>query len=338
MFFSIIIPLYNRPVEIKELLASLTEQDYQDFEVIIVEDGSSKPAEDIVARFKDKLDVHYFFKENEGQGFARNYGFERAKGDFFIVFDSDIIVPNNYLNLVLQGLERDRWDAFGGPDAAHASFTPIQKAISYSMTSPFTTGGIRGNKKHVGQFHPRSFNLGISRAVWEKTQGFKLSRRSEDIEFSIRMINEGFKVGLIPEAFVYHKRRANFNQFYKQTFNFGKGRIAIWQRYPAELKPVHALPAVFAIAVFGLIMVNAVNLLTMNEINMLNVLGWIGNSFMFIYTILLFIHALIVCRSIKVAFLAVIAAYTQLIAYGLGFLSEYFNVTLSNKSKKKLTV
>ncbi len=291
-----------------------------------------------MARFKDKLDVHYFFKENEGQGFARNYGFERAKGDFFIVFDSDIIVPNNYLNLVLQGLERDRWDAFGGPDAAHASFTPIQKAISYSMTSPFTTGGIRGNKKHVGQFHPRSFNLGISRAVWEKTQGFKLSRRSEDIEFSIRMINEGFKVGLIPEAFVYHKRRANFNQFYKQTFNFGKGRIAIWQRYPAELKPVHALPAVFAIAVFGLIMVNAVNLLTMNEINMLNVLGWIGNSFMFIYTILLFIHALIVCRSIKVAFLAVIAAYTQLIAYGLGFLSEYFNVTLSNKSKKKLTV
>ena len=146
MFFSIIIPLYNRPVEIKELLMSLTEQEYKSFEVIIVEDGSSRPSEDIVAKFKDSLDVHYFYKENEGQGFARNYGFERAKGDFFIVFDSDIIVPTDYFKNVMIGLERDHWDAFGGPDAAHKSFTAIQKAISYSMTSPFTTGGIRGNK------------------------------------------------------------------------------------------------------------------------------------------------------------------------------------------------
>ncbi|MCT1523989.1 glycosyltransferase [Sphingobacterium hotanense] len=338
MFFSIIIPLYNRPVEIKELLASLTEQEYKNFEVIIVEDGSSRPSEDIVTRFEDTLDVHYFYKENEGQGFARNYGFERAKGDFFIVFDSDIIVPTDYFKNVLIGLQRDNWDAFGGPDAAHKSFTAIQKAISYSMTSPFTTGGIRGNKKHVGQFHPRSFNLGISRAVWEKTHGFKLSRRSEDIEFSIRMINEGFKVGLIPEAFVYHKRRANFQQFYRQTYNFGKGRIDIWQRYPSELKTVHALPAVFTIGVFGLIMVNAINLLTMNEMAVFNWLGWIGNTFMFLYTLMLFLHALFVCKSLKVAFLAVIAAYTQLIAYGLGFMTEYSNVKLFNKSKKKLTV
>lgn len=335
MFFSIIVPLYNRPVEIKEMLSSLLDQTYKEFEVIIVEDGSKNKAEHIVDKFKDRLDIQYFFKENEGQGFARNYGFERAKGDFFIVFDSDIIVPEDYLLKVIEGIEKDKLDAFGGPDAAHSSFTAIQKAISYSMTSPFTTGGIRGNKKHVGQFHPRSFNLGISRAVWEKTGGFKLSRRSEDIEFSIRMINAGFKVGLIPDAFVYHKRRTSFAQFYKQTYNFGKGRIDIYCLYPKELKPVHALPAVFVLGLAFLLMIDVINLLTMDEIYFLHILGLIGNSFLAIYTILLFLHALVSTKSLKVAFLSVIAAYTQLIAYGSGFLSQYAQKFITNKKASK---
>ncbi|MGX1752318.1 glycosyltransferase [Sphingobacterium mizutaii] len=335
MFFSIIVPLYNRPVEIKEMLSSLLDQTYKEFEVIIVEDGSKNKAEHIVDKFKDRLDIQYFFKENEGQGFARNYGFERAKGDFFIVFDSDIIVPEDYLLKVIEGIEKDKLDAFGGPDAAHSSFTAIQKAISYSMTSPFTTGGIRGNKKHVGQFHPRSFNLGISRAVWEKTGGFKLSRRSEDIEFSIRMINSGFKVGLIPDAFVYHKRRTSFAQFYKQTYNFGKGRIDIYCLYPKELKPVHALPAVFVLGLAFLLMIDVINLLTMDEIYFLHILGLIGNSFLAIYTILLFLHALVSTKSLKVAFLSVIAAYTQLIAYGSGFLSQYAQKFITNKKASK---
>ncbi|WP_185217082.1 MULTISPECIES: glycosyltransferase [Sphingobacterium] len=335
MFFSIIVPLYNRPVEIKEMLSSLLDQTYKEFEVIIVEDGSKNNAEHIVDKFKDRLDIQYFFKENEGQGFARNYGFERAKGDFFIVFDSDIIVPEDYLLKVIEGIEKDKLDAFGGPDAAHSSFTAIQKAISYSMTSPFTTGGIRGNKKHVGQFHPRSFNLGISRAVWEKTGGFKLSRRSEDIEFSIRMINSGFKVGLIPDAFVYHKRRTSFAQFYKQTYNFGKGRIDIYCLYPKELKPVHALPAVFVLGLAFLLMIDVINLLTMDEIYFLHILGLIGNSFLAIYTILLFLHALVSTKSLKVAFLSVIAAYTQLIAYGSGFLSQYAQKFITNKKASK---
>lgn len=335
MFFSIIVPLYNRPVEIKEMLSSLLDQTYKEFEVIIVEDGSKNKAEHIVDKFKDQLDIQYFFKENEGQGFARNYGFERAKGDFFIVFDSDIIVPEDYLLKVIEGIEKDKLDAFGGPDAAHSSFTAIQKAISYSMTSPFTTGGIRGNKKHVGQFHPRSFNLGVSREVWEKTGGFKLSRRSEDIEFSIRMINAGFKVGLIPEAFVYHKRRTSFAQFYKQTYNFGKGRIDIYCLYPKELKPVHALPAVFVLGLAFLLMIDVINLLTMDEIYFLHILGLIGNSFLAIYTILLFLHALVSTKSLKVAFLSVIAAYTQLIAYGSGFLSQYAHKFITNKKPDK---
>ena len=203
------------------------------------------------------------------------------------------------------------------------------------MTSPFTTGGIRGNKKHVGQFHPRSFNLGISREVWQKTGGFKLSRRSEDIEFSIRMINSGFKVGLISDAFVYHKRRTSFAQFYTQTYNFGKGRIDIYCLYPEELKPVHALPAVFVLGLVCLLMINVINLLTMDEIYFLHILGWIGNSVLGLYTILLFLHALITNKNLKVALLSVIAAFTQLLSYGTGFLSQYASYFITNKKKVK---
>src|SRR5690606_14228193 len=313
MFFSIVIPLYNRPQEIDELLASLTLQQYTSFEVIVVEDGSDKGARHVVESYHDRLDICYFEKHNEGQGFARNYGFDRTKGDYFIVFDSDIIVPPNYLQKVAAGISRDNWDAFGGPDAAHHSFTAIQKAISYAMTSPFTTGGIRGNKKHVGQFHPRSFNMGLSRKVYEQTGGFKLSRRSEDIEFSIRMIQQGFRVGLIPEAFVYHKRRATFTQFFTQTYGFGKGRIDIYQLVPNELKLVHALPAFFVIGLVCLLLLNPV----------LPTWSGIGNRLLFLYTFLLFLHAWFVTRSIQVAGLAVLAAYTQLIAYGLGFIRHY---------------
>lgn len=335
MFFSIIIPLYNRPDEIKELLHSLLSQTYQDFEVIIVEDGSTRPAKHIIERYADRLDVKYFFKENEGQGMARNYGFERAKGDFFIVFDSDILVPADYLQKVKDAIARNGWDAFGGPDAAHESFTPIQKAISYSMTSPFTTGGIRGNKKHVGQFHPRSFNMGISREVYEKTGGYKLSRRSEDIEFSIRMIQSGFKVGLIPEAFVYHKRRTSFSQFYKQTNAFGKGRIDISILYPSELKLVHMLPASFTVGLITLIVLNIINFMIFPDVVWLQFLVRVGNLFIISYTLLLLVHAILTTKSLKVGVYGVVAAYTQLIAYGTGFLTNYVDRIWLKKDTSK---
>ncbi len=331
MFFSVIIPLYNRPQEIDELLYSLTLQEYTDFEVIVVEDGSSVPAREIVERYQDKLSVFYYSKENEGQGFARNYGFERAKGDYFIVFDSDIIVPPGYFRRVTEGLARDHWDAFGGPDAAHPSFTAIQKAISYSMTSPFTTGGIRGNKKHVGVFHPRSFNMGLSRAVYEKTKGFKLARRSEDIEFSIRMLSSGFRVGLIPEAFVYHKRRANFFQFFKQTNFFGKGRIDIYRLFPQELKPVHALPSVFTLGLLLLVLLNLLLCIFGTTCSFIYVLTSIGNLLLSLYTVLLLVHACFRTKSIRIGLLSVVAAYTQLIAYGTGFLGSYVHKVLLKK-------
>lgn len=323
MFFSIVIPLYNRPQEIDELLESLTQQQYGSFEVIVIEDGSFKPAKDVVMRYQDRLDVHYFKKENEGQGFARNYGFARAKGDYFIAFDSDILVPEDYLLKVAAGIQRDGWDAFGGPDAAHPSFTNIQKAISYSMTSPFTTGGIRGNKKHLGEFHPRSFNMGISRNVYEQTNGFRLSRRSEDIELSIRMIAQGFRVGLIPEAFVYHKRRATFEEFFKQTHSFGKGRIDIYKLFPRELKFVHALPAVFVVGLLGLVLLNLIHWASWGKLPILALVCTVGNSVLVLYTVLLFLHAWAHTKNIRVAGLSVVSAYTQLIAYGAGFINNY---------------
>lgn len=312
MFFSIIIPLYNRPQEIKELLDSLILQTYRNFEVLVIEDGSVNDAEAIVNTFTDKLNLRYFKKQNEGQGFTRNFGFERAKGDYFVIFDSDCLIPPAYLQIVNDSLTANYLDAYGGPDGAHESFTPTQKAISYSMTSPFTTGGIRGNKKGIGQFHPRSFNMGVSRQAWEKAGGFIITRLGEDIEYSIRIHSLGFKIGLIPDAIVYHKRRTNFYQFYKQLHFFGRARINISTFFPQELKLVHFFPAAFTLGVILTIILNIFG----------SVLAPIGNFILLILTLLIFFHAWWKNKSLKIALLSIVAAFTQLIAYGLGFIQE----------------
>ncbi|WP_295767249.1 glycosyltransferase [uncultured Mucilaginibacter sp.] len=314
MFFSIIIPLYNRPQEIKELLESLTKQTYLQFEVLVIEDGSKNDAKDIVAAFANRLDLHYFYKPNDGQGFSRNYGFERAKGNYFIIFDSDCLIPPDYLEVVYHRLSNDYLDAYGGPDDAHSSFTAMQKAISYSMTSPFTTGGIRGNKKGIGQFHPRSFNMGVSREVWETVGGFIITRLGEDIEYSIRIHTSGFKIGLIPEAKVYHKRRTSYLQFYKQLHFFGRARINISKFFPQELKLVHFFPAVFTL---GLLFTLVFNVLGWR-------IAWLANSVLIIFILLIFFHSLIKNKSLKVAFLSIGAAFIQLIAYGLGFMQDFW--------------
>jgi glycosyltransferase involved in cell wall biosynthesis len=314
MFFSIIIPLYNRPQEIAELLDTLTRQTYTRFEVLVIEDGSVKDAKAIVESFADRLDIKYFVKPNTGQGFTRNFGFEHAMGDYFIVFDSDCLIPAHYLEIVAHHLNDDYLDAYGGPDDAHPSFNPIQKAISYSMTSPFTTGGIRGNKKGIGQFHPRSFNMGISRKVWETAGGFIITRLGEDIEYSIRIHSLGFKIGLIPDAIVYHKRRTNFIKFYKQLHFFGRARINIYKFFPNQLKAVHFFPAVFTL--FLLFAVIA------------NIARWqiavLCNYLLLIYVLLIFFHSWWKNKSAKIAFLSIIAALTQLTAYGLGFMQDFW--------------
>ena len=322
MFFSIIIPLYNRPQEIKELLESLILQTYKAFEVLVIEDGSVKDAAEVIKSFTDQLDVKYFVKPNEGQGFARNFAFGRAQGNYFIIFDSDCLIPADYLQIVNDSLTTNWLDAYGGPDDAHPSFTATQKAISYSMTSPFTTGGIRGNKKGIGQFHPRSFNMGISRQVWEKAGGFIITRLGEDIEFSIRIHSMGFKIGLIPDAKVYHKRRTNFLQFYKQLHFFGRARINVYKFFPKGLKAVHFFPSIFTLyLIFTLIA---------------NILGWpvavLCNFLGVLIILLIFFHAWWKSKSVKVAFLSIIAAFTQLTAYGLGFMQDFWKRIILKKS------
>lgn len=312
-FYSVIIPVYNRPQELDELLHCLTLQSYPQFEVLIIEDGSQISSHEIVSKYAKLLDIHYFYKENGGQGFARNYAFERAKGDFFVILDSDALVESSYLEEVEKGIREKNIDLFGGPDKDHVSFTPIQKAISFSMTSLFTTGGIRGKEKNVGgQFHPRSFNMGISREVWEATHGFKITRMGEDIEFSIRCLSLGFHSALLPKAFIYHKRRTDFAQFYKQLHFFGRARINISRFFPNELKWVHFFPACYLI---GMILVG-ICLILFPELGK-NLAG-----FVVLYWLGIVTDAIVQTKSLKIAILGLIAANIQLIAYGQGFIEE----------------
>jgi glycosyltransferase involved in cell wall biosynthesis len=313
LFFSVIIPVYNRPTELEELLACLSQQDYKKFEVVVVEDGSILSSKHIINSYDKLINIQYFVKENAGQGFARNDGFKIAKGDFLIILDSDALIEPNYLQQVYLGIQKDQLDLFGGPDKDHPSFTNVQKAISFSMTSFFTTGGIRGKKNNLGgQFHPRSFNMGLSRKVWEKSQGFLITRMGEDIEFSIRCIRLGFKSGLINEAFIYHKRRTSFSQFYRQLHFFGRARINISRFYPDELKLVHFFPLAYFLFFWNTILLNLIYI----------DLGYYFSAILFTYWMLLFLDGLFQSKNLIVALLGVVAANVQLLAYAKGFLEE----------------
>jgi glycosyltransferase involved in cell wall biosynthesis len=312
--YSVIIPVYNRPQEVEELLQSLTLQQFKNFEVVIVEDGSSIPCRAVVDSYRDKLSIQYFFKPNSGPGPSRNFGYSHARGDFFVAFDSDCIIPSGYFNAVEEALSQEPIDAWGGPDRAHENFTLLQRAMGYTMSSILTTGGIRGGKKHVGWFQPRSFNMGISRRVFELTGGFKFTRFAEDIEFSIRMRDTGLHVVLIPDAYVFHKRRTTFGQFFRQVFNFGRGRIHVGRVYPGEVKLTHWFPSLFTA---GMILVPFLYLLS----NWLFVAGAVGYA---AYFLAILIHSFIVNRDPRVALLSVPAAFLQLSGYGWGFLKERF--------------
>jgi len=310
--YSVIIPVYNRPDEVDELLESLTGQTFKDFEVLIIEDGSVQTCEQVVHRYARQLDVTYHAKSNSGQGFSRNYGLERAKGKWLIVFDSDCLIPPRYFEIVHAYLQNHSIDAYGGSDRAHEDFTEVQKAISYAMTSLFTTGGIRGNKRHLGVFHPRSFNMGIRREVFEKTGGYLLPKKGEDIEFSIRIIANGYRTALIEDAYVYHKRRTNFRQYYRQLHFFGTARINIFRYYPSELKAVHFFPSLFTMGW----MICTLLLFTYPP------LGAAGLFLYGLYFFLLLVDASIQLRSFRMGMKALLAAIIQLSAYGLGFMQE----------------
>lgn len=306
MRYSVIIPVYNRPDEADELLQSLTRQSFKDFEVIIVEDGSSVPCKDVAERYQNILDIHYYAKPNSGPGQTRNYGAERSRGEYLIILDSDCILPEGYFAAVEEELQKAPADAFGGPDRAHVSFTDIQKAINYSMTSFFTTGGIRGGKKKMDKFYPRSYNMGIRSEVYRKLGGFAKMRFGEDIDFSYRIVENGYKACLIPGAWVWHKRRTDFRKFFKQVHNSGIARINLEKRHPGTMKLVHMLPAAFTIGC----------------------LVFIAGAFfclwsflpLMLYALLVFLGSLVQNKRLKVALLSVPAAFIQLTGYGTGFI------------------
>jgi glycosyltransferase involved in cell wall biosynthesis len=306
--YSVIIPVYNRPAEVRELLDSLVRQTCQAFETLIIEDGSTLRCDEVVKEYEGQLDVRYFFKPNSGRSLTRNYGMERAQGDYLLFFDSDCILPGDYFEKVNACLKATGADCFGGPDRAHASFSRMQKAISYSMTSFLTTGGIRGSRKGLEKFVPRTFNMGFSRAVYQAVGGFK-DMFGEDIDLSTRIRQAGFSVELFAEAYVYHKRRVSLKSFYRQVFVFGMARVGLYQLHPTSLKPVHLLPAVFVLGLAFLLVSSLVCVWALLPIG--------------IYILALFVESWVLNRSFPIACLSTVTSLVQLIGYGAGFLSAF---------------
>lgn len=320
MFFSIIIPVYNRPDEIEELLESLCRQNYKHpYEIVIIEDGSTKTCELIIKHFVAKLNISYYFKTNSGPGDSRNFGMRVAKGDYFIIFDSDCIIPTQYLTNVFSELGNNFVDCFGGPDAALPTFTAIQKAINFSMTSILTTGGIRGGSEKVSKFQPRSFNMGISKTAFEHSGGFRNIHPGEDPDLSIRLWELGYKTQLFLKAFVYHKRRISWYKFFIQVNKFGKARPILDQWHPHYTKLTFYFPALF-------------------------ISGFVGAIFLSIFKYSFFLYAYVIYfalilmlssfknRDLKVGILSVFATIVQFFGYGLGFIKSFILVRIFNRN------
>lgn len=335
MRYSFIIPVFNRPDEVDELLGSMERQTIKDFEVVVVEDGSEIDCKSVVEKHAEKLDIHYFSKQNSGPGQSRNYGAERAQGEYLIVLDSDVVLPKDYLKSVDDELKREPADAFGGPDRAHESFTDTQKAISYSMTSFFTTGGIRGGKKKLDKFYPRSFNMGIRKDIYMQLGGFSKMRFGEDIDFSIRIFKAGCKCRLFPEAWVWHKRRTDMRKFFRQVYNSGIARINLYKKYPESLKIVHLLPMVFTVGVIALVLISAAGRILMEYDDVdkwywLCAAPWLP---IILYAFIIFNDASLKTKSVRVGAIAVGAAFTQLMGYGFGFISAWWKRCVLGKDE-----
>ena len=339
MKYSIIVPVYNRPDEVDELLDSLTRQTYADFEVVIVEDGSATPCKEVCDKYAGSLTLKYFMKPNSGPGQSRNYGVERASGDYVLILDSDVVVPEGYLQAVDDELRWEPCEAFGGPDRAADSFTPTQKAISYSMTSFFTTGGIRGGKKKLDKFYPRSFNMGVRRDVYNKLEGFSKMRFGEDIDFSIRIFKAGCRCRLFPGAWVYHKRRTDFRKFWRQVFNSGIARINLYKKYPESLKLVHLLPMVFTVGVVFLLALFVAGLVLGQTVlrscdpPFSGMICLVALLPLVLYSLLIFIDSSLHNHSVRIGLLSIRAAFTQLMGYGCGFIKAWWQRCVLGKGE-----
>lgn len=330
MRYSFVIPVYNRPDETDELLESLAQQTLRDFEVLVVEDGSQITCQQVVQKHAAQMPLKYFCKPNSGPGQTRNYGAERSQGEYLIFLDSDCVLPPGYLEAVEKELAQQPCDAFGGPDRSHPSFTPVQKAISYSMTSFFTTGGIRGGKKKLDKFYPRSFNMGISASLYRKLGGFSRMRFGEDIDLSIRIFQSGARCRLFPQAWVWHKRRTDLRKFFRQVHNSGIARINLYKKYPSSLKPVHLLPALFTLGMAFLLLLMVVGL-PLGLLSQSARWGMIGWEMFFLSLLFPLLYSLLICadstgqnHSLRVGLLSVAASFVQLIGYGTGFLRAWW--------------
>ncbi len=318
-FFSIIIPVYNRPEEVDELLESLSKQTYLDFEVLLIEDGSTEKCNLVAEKYKDDINIRYYYKENSGRSETRNYGMEKAEGDYFVFFDSDCVIPPFYFEKIKKTLDLNYTDSYGGPDKADESFTDLQKAISFSMTSFLTTGGIRGSKGvKMEKFVPRTFNMGFSNEVYEKVGGFK-DMFGEDIDLSLRIRDNGYTCQLISDAYVYHKRRVDLRSFYRQVHVFGMARISLYLLHPSSLKLVHTLPALFTIVSLIMLLVSFYNI-------------WFIFPLLF-YFLLIFIASSLEYKKISIGFISIITSAIQLYGYGWGFLKSYIKKVMFRKNK-----
>jgi len=311
MKFSIIVPVFNRPDEVEELLLSLEKQTFRDFELIIVEDGSQIDCKNVVNAFSTKLNIKYFFKENEKPAIARNFGVKNASGEYVIFVDSDCIIPFDYLEKVNFEIENEQIDAYGGPDAAAPNFNNMQKAISYSMTAFWTTGNIRGGEK-VDKFYPRSFNMGVKKTVFDKIGGFPVTKMhpGEDMVFAIEIIKQKYKTKLLKNAFVYHKRRNNLKSFFNQVFRFGKTRFIISKIYPETFKIFYLAPTLFTFGIIFLLVLSPFLIWSLTPI--------------ILYILLLFFDSLIKNKKLSVAFLSIITSFIQFFGYGFGFIQPIF--------------
>lgn len=328
MRYSLIIPVYNRPDEVDELLQSLTEQTQTDFEVVVVEDGSALPCRQVVERYASRLAIDYSLIPNGGPGQARNFGAARSRGDYLIVLDSDCVLPPGYLQAVTDELDRSPADAFGGPDRAHPSFTPVQKAISYAMTSFFTTGGIRGGRRKLDKFYPRSFNMGMRAGVYRALGGFSAMRFGEDIDLSIRIFRGGYSCRLFPEAWVWHKRRTDLRKFFRQVHNSGIARISLYKKYPDSLKAVHLLPSLF-VAGTSLLVLTALAgwagvVCGSAACGVWRVLSWLPLLPLLAFSLLVLVDSSVRNRSLQVGVLSVAASFVQLFGYGTGFIRAWW--------------
>lgn len=322
--FSFIIPVFNRPNEIDELLQSFSNlNSNENFEIVIIEDGSTLPSKNVIANFQDQLNITYLVKENSGPGDSRNYGMQHAKGNYFIILDSDCILPPNYLNIVKLFLTDNYVDCFGGPDAAHSSFSNLQKAINFSMTAFITTGGIRGNKTQINKFQPRSFNMGLSKKAFLKTGGFGNIHPGEDPDLSLRLWKLGYETALIPEAFVYHKRRISWSKFYKQVSKFGLVRPILNVWHPESKKITYWFPTIF---ILGFVL--AIVLAALNCMQLLLLYGT--------YFLIVFLVALFSTRSFAIAIQAICATSIQFIGYGYSFIKSITILKVSGKKPEEI--